>query len=70
MNMIDERIDQEIINRAVTKSGNAIITLSSGEKTVFHYGMYITDLPKKLQMTDPIFYEKLCDEIFDDLHPY
>ena len=67
---LKEKIEAEMIRRAVIHNGNATITLANGEKTVFHYGMNIDNLPKKLKMTDPTFYDKFRDEIFDELHPY
>jgi hypothetical protein len=67
---ITSQIESEMINRAITDQGITTFYLSDGEKTTFYSGIHSQNIPKKLLATDPSFYKKLYDEIFDELHPY
>ena len=66
-----DKIENIMIERAfVSENGIATVSLSSGEKAIFYCGRKIENLPKKLKETDPTFYNRLQDEIFDELHPF
>lgn len=67
---LTSKIEAEMIRRAVTSHGNTTLFLTNGEKTVFYSGLYDQNIPKKLKQTDPCFYKRLYDEIFDELHPF
>lgn len=67
---LTSQIESEMINRAVTERGVTTLSLSNGEKTAFYSGIHSQNIPKKLLATDPSFYKRLYDEIFDELHPY
>lgn len=67
---LTSQIESEMINRSVTEQGVTTLSLSNGEKTVFYSGLSNQSIPKKLLETDPTFYKRLYDEIFDELHPY
>lgn len=69
-NLILDIIHASIIKRAKKENGVASIALSDGTSTAFYFGRFETNIPSKLKQTDPCFYQKICDEIFDEVHPY
>lgn len=67
---LNDHLELEIMNRAKVKDNCVMFELSDGTKHVFQFDQLKEELPSMLKNKDRIFYEKLCNEIFDELHPY